>query len=37
MSAFFLRRFAMGLLFLVGAAEHGFAQTTLRPASALLP
>jgi len=34
MSAFFLRRFAMGLLFLVGAADHGFAQTTLRLASA---
>ena len=34
MRAFFLRRFAMGLLFLLGAADHGFAQTTLRLASA---
>ena len=34
MRAFFLRRFAMGLLFLVAATGHGFAQTTLRLASA---
>jgi len=34
MRAFFLRRVALGLLFLAGAAGHGFAQTTVRLASA---
>ena len=34
MRAFFLRRVALGLLFFAGAAGHGFAQTTVRLASA---